>query len=382
MSETDVVKTARELAPQIRSFSEQAEAERRLPADLVRLMTTAGLFRIYLPASLGGLECSLLECHQVIEEVSAADGSAGWCLLKGSSTNFLAGFLPRDVAEEIWGPDPDIVTGGSFNPMNGKAVAVEGGYRLSGRWDWGTGSTHSAWLLGGAMLWEDGGTGPVMTETGPTVQAFLFPRADAEIVDTWFTHGMKGTGSNDIVVDDLFVPERFAFPGLSAQPVEPGTLFQIGFHSQSAVPHSAVAIGIARAAIESFVELASAKSPLMAFSLLRNRESAQHKVAEATALVEASRAYAYRVIDDLWDTVAGGSPLSPQQVASVSLMAAWTTKACVQAVDLVYEAAGGSSVYLKSPIQRNFRDIHVAGSHFSVDDQRFTAAGKGILGAD
>ncbi len=377
--ESDIAKVARELAPAIRAYSDQAEEERRLPAELVKLLVDAGLFRIYLPASLGGLECSLLECHQVIEEVAAADGSAGWCLLKGSTTNLLGGFFPHDVAAEIWA-DPDIVTGGSFNPMNGKAVAVDGGYRLTGRWDWGTGSTHSAWLMGGAMLWEEGAEGPIFTETGPVVLAFLFPRADAEIVDTWFTHGMRGTGSNDIVVEDLFVPERFSFAGLGVAPVESGTLYQIGFHAQAAVPHSAVAIGIARAAIESFVELATTKVPLMMMSTLKDRESAQHKVAEASALVDASRAYAYRVIDDVWTTVAGGSPLSAQQLSAISLMATWTTKACIEAVDLVYEAAGGSAVYSKSPIQRHFRDIHVAGSHFSVDDQKFTNAGKVILG--
>ena len=376
---SDILQTARDLAPLIRSHADEAEASRRLPDALIEQLRAAKLFQVLMPKSLGGLELALAEALAVIEEVAAADGSTGWCVLKGATTNMLAAYLPSASAAAIW-RDPTIITGGSFNPV-GRAEPAPGGYRLTGRLTWGTGLWHAAWALCGALVYQPGATIPTHDSDGlPRVIAAFVPAEQVELIDTWDTHGMRGTGSVDFAVTDVFVPTERTLAGMGARPVERGPLYAVPFQFQAAVPHAAVAFGIARAALAGFVELAASKTPLMSPSLLRERESAQRRVGEALALIEAARAYVFDTVERAWADAAAGGPPTAAMNPGLSLAAVHATQSCLRAVDLLYGAAGGSAVFSVSPLQRQWRDLHVAASHALVSEERYAAAGRARLG--
>jgi indole-3-acetate monooxygenase len=362
---------ARSIADELAALGAEAEQQRSLPAAAVELLARHSLFHLFVPRSRGGLECGLLEGCSVIEEVAAADPAIGWCLLKTSSTNMFAAMFPLDVAAEIW-PDRRAVAAGSLNPK-GRAVRVDGGYRLTGRWDWGTASSFATWLMGGAKVVAEGADAPTMTAGGPEIVTMFFPADDATLIDTWHTAGMCGTGSGDFEVKDLFVPDRFVMAPPAAPP--DGELFKIPPPIWMMVPHAAVAIGIARAAVDALVELASTKTPLLSSTVLGDKEWVHDAVARATALVESSRAYVQSAVSRAY-----GSPApDPRLWGHLSLAATHATHACVEAVDLMHRAAGGSAVYSSSILQRHFRDIHVAASHYLVNIEKYAATGKNLL---
>jgi indole-3-acetate monooxygenase len=365
----------------LRRLGAEAEQLRRLPEAAVALMTGLGLFRILQPKRYGGLELSFTEALAVIEEVSAADGSCGWCLLKGSSSNQMAGYLDPAAAQAIWRRS-DTVVAGNFNPTKGRAVRTAEGYRLSGRWDWGTGSTHSQWLIAGAMVFESNdATAPLMLDggRGPVIKAFVVPRAAARLIDTWFSHGMRGTGSGDFELLDVVVPEHFAFDGLAAAPRIDSALYAVPYMAQAPLPHAALAIGIARGALEDLRELAGTKTPLMTQALLKDRETVQAAVGAAAAEIESARAHVHAVAARAWECTSHAD--APPLAHTISLACTHATHRCVAAVDVLYGLAGGTAVFESSPIQRAFRDIHVAASHFLVNKDKYTAAGKQVLSA-
>ncbi len=357
----------------IRAQGAVAEAERRLPQVLVDWMLGEGLFAILQPEAYGGLEQPMADVLDVIEALSAIDGSAGWCLLKGSTSNQLAAYLPEAGASEIWA-DPKIVVGGSFNPK-GKAVAVDGGYRLTGRWDWGTGTTHSAWIMGGAMVFDAAGGPPVKgPHGGPIIKTLFVPRADVQFIDTWHAHGMRGTGSLDFAVEDVFVPVARTMDGPMSRAVLATAHTDVPLMAQVMVPHAAVAIGLARGCLADFIELARGKTPLMASAKLAEDRLAHDGVGRAAALIDGARAYVRDSVARAW-----AADATPAAFPALSLSAVHATHACVAAVDMLYTLSGGSAVASASPIARAWHDIHVAASHFLVNHEKYAAAGKAML---
>jgi indole-3-acetate monooxygenase len=361
----------------IRDLGMQAETQRRLPLALVNLMHDLSLFAILQPKRYGGLELPILEALEVIAKVASIDAAAGWCLLKGASSNQMAHYMSNSAAKEIWSNER-VCVAGNFNPTKGRAVLQSSGnYRLSGRWDWGTGSTHSQWLICGAMVFEsEAAPAPMLTSTkAPVIKAFVVPASACTLIDTWYTHGMRGTGSGDFEVRQLDVAADYAFDGLFAAPVTETALTAIPYAMQAPLPHAALAIGIAEGALEHFKTLASAKTPLMTQALLKDRELIQRAYGEATAMVKGSRAYLTQVTQHAWHHAGNTVPL-PSVGSDISLACTDITQRCVAAVDSCYQLAGGTSVFEVSPLQKAFRDIHVAASHFLVNPDKYTAVGK------
>lgn len=357
----------------IQSLGEEAEARRRLPETLVDLLVETEIFAILQPKIYGGLELPMLEALEVIEALSSIDGAVGWCLLKGCTTNQLAGYVTENAARRIWGRK-GIITGGSFNPK-GKASRVDGGYRLSGRWDWGTGTTHSHWILCGAIVIDPITQSPIASATGgPMIKSLFVPRADVTLTDTWHTHGMRGTGSVDFCVDDIFVPDDQVLDGPMAKPQTQTAYSHVPLHAQVMVPHAAVAIGIAENAFSSFVRLAQDKTPLMSKTTLAANQLVQDGVGRARANIDAARAYVRDSVCRAFMADAESSTYT-----GLSLSATHATHSCIEAVDILYKLAGGSAVFATNPIQRCWRDIHVAGSHFLVNNEKYAANGQVAL---
>jgi alkylation response protein AidB-like acyl-CoA dehydrogenase len=293
----------RELTPQMRAALDDMDRERRLPASLADAMLEAGLFHVWVPAAFGGAEAEPASLVRAIEAAAAIDGSIGWNLMISGVFGVFGGCLPEGAAREIYGPDPRVITAGTFRP-NGKAIPVDGGYRISGRWPLASNCQNASWFVGGALIMD--GDKPRVSESGAAAfREFFIPAGDCLIADTWQSAGLRGTGSHDFTVADVFVPAARSL-SFSEPAVEPGPLYALPLIALFATAISAVSLGIARHAISMLQVLAGAKKPTWSQNLLRERSSVQWQVGQAEALVRAGRAFMYEALDDAWRTVCTG----------------------------------------------------------------------------
>ena len=307
-----------------------------------------------------------------------ADGAVGWCATNAGVLSLLAGSLPERSAREIFGGRG--VVAGSVNPT-GKADAVAGGFRASGRWGYASGIDHANWILANCIIHEDGQ--PRRTASGAPDMRFLFlPRAAVEVLDTWHVSGLQGTGSHDFQLADVLVPEEFAIPAFVAAPRLPGTLYRIPPISLFCVALASVVLGIARAAVNTLVTLAAAKTPMGSSEILRDKPIAQLQMARAEALTRAARAHLIEAINAQWDEIAAGFPPSVGTRASIRLATSFCAEACSGAVDLVHATAGGSAIQETLPIARCFRDLHAATQHIGLNAGGFQLAGRVLFGLD
>jgi indole-3-acetate monooxygenase len=372
---TPLAQAIRARADEIRALGEQAEAERHLPDELVKVLTDLAMFHIYVPKRHGGLELDVVDGLLAIEELSSIDPASGWCVLKGAGSNQMSATWPDELAAEVL-TGTDVVVAGSLNPR-GTAVAVDGGYRLNGHWDWGTATSFAKWVLAGARVVEADGMTPVAGPTGgPKQLTFLVPKEHVTIIDTWDTYGMRGTASNDFTVENVVLPARYALAGGPAAVLPEGDLYRVPGFMWMAVPHAAVSIGIARGCLEATIDLATKKTPLMSSTLLKEKPAARDAVGRAAAMVRAARAYLFETVTETW----AAEQVTPELVTHMHLAATHAVHAAVEVVNLCSAVAGGSSVYARSPIQRFFRDAHVAATHFLVNAEKFPAAGRVLLG--
>lgn len=368
--------TAVELGPRLSARSAEFESARRLPPDVVEEFARAGFFRMLIPEAYGGLELHPVISFQVIEALSRADGAAGWCAMIGSGTGLSTAWLPESVGREVCS-SPEVIIGGVAAPL-GRAERVEGGYRVTGRWPWASGGHHSHWLVGGAVVFEDGKPRFVRDDI-PETRLLYFPSEAVTLHDTWFSLGLCGTGSGDMEVKDLFVREDHAFSLLMPPKVaRPLYGFPFGLLGHG-IP--AVALGIARRAIEELSTLARQKTVLAERRLLAARPSVQEAIAEADAEVRAARAFMLDVIHAIVDEATKG-PVSMRGRADLRLAMTHGTRAAARAVDRVYEAAGGPAVFHTHPLQRCFRDVHTLTQHAFVARPTLEITGGVLLGFD
>jgi alkylation response protein AidB-like acyl-CoA dehydrogenase len=362
----------RALAPTIRAQAEHIERERRLPIELVRALARAGVFRLCVPRALGGEEAEPDVLVGTLEDLARADGSTGWCAMIGATSGVTSAYLPEREARDIFGASREVIAGGVFAPM-GSATREGAYYRVTGRWRFASGCQHCDWLMGGCIISDDG---------PPRARMALFPAGDAEIVDTWTVSGLRGTGSHDMVVRDLRVPVTRSVSITDERPVAEGALYAFPVFGLLAIGIAAVALGIARGALDEIERLATEKTPTGSRRLLAERPVVQAEIAEAEATAGASRAFLREVIDEAWTTAraAGAIPIALR--GRLRLAATHATTASARAVDVAYTAGGGTAVYAESPLQRAFRDIHVVTQHMMVAPATWELAGRVLLGLD
>jgi indole-3-acetate monooxygenase len=369
---------ARDVASEIWAYRDEIERDRRLPTALIERLARADLFRLLVPCALGGLEVDILTAVQVFEEIARVDGSACWAVMIGNSGLFTA-WLDLEAGEEIIGSAPGAPMGGVL-AATGRAVRVQGGYRVTGRWAFASGCEYATWLLGGCQVYN--GEHARSTPTGaPELRLLFFPRAECEILDTWSAGGLRGSGSHDFRVRDVFVPCRRSFSSAAA-PVQPGPLYRLPFLALLASMLPAVALGIARGAIDALAELAATKTPAASRSLLGERAMVQVQIAQAEALVRSGRAFLFETLREAWADVVAGRTISLRQHALLRLAATHSAACATEAVDLMYQAGGGTSVYTSSRLERAFRDVHVATQHLAIATTVYEPAGRVLLGLD
>ena len=364
------------MAPLVEAEAERSEREARTTPPVAERIVDAGLYRLYLPRSLGAPELDVPPALEVFEAASRIDGSFGWAVTIGSGGGLFAGALEPATAAEIFGPKEALIAG-SGKP-GGTAKPVDSGYLAGGRWNFASGAHHATFFTANCFLEDerpaDGGDGPV-------IRAMAFPAGEVEIVETWDPAGMRGTGSHDFRVESSLVPLRRTFGVFDDWPYERGPLYQYPFNHHAETSFAAVALGIGRHAIDEFLALASRPS-LYTGEPLGDRQGARVRLAEAEAVVSAARAWFFEVARSSWDTVVEGDALEDEEAARVSLASIHAATSAARAATLLFEAGGSASLDAGSPLARAWRDVHALSKHVAVSPLGYEAAAAGLLDTD
>lgn len=373
----DLVAAAQQFDERIVAQRDAIEASRRLPEDLARDLARAGFFRIFLPAAYRGLDLPPMEGLAVFEELAKADASVAWCVWNGN-THWTAAQLSPEAAHAIH-DDPDVITANSTRP-SGQAHIVENGYRVTGRWSLVSGCELASWMVLWAVVHE-GGKPRMMPSGGPDIRFMLLRAEQCEIIDTWTVGGLRGTGSHDVAVHDVFVPAAFG-SGFFDPHVLPEPRYRIPAFSRVIPGLGAMGLGIARTAIETLKEIAGAKTPARTSQMLRDTPDAQARVSEAESLVRAARLFLFDSVERLWASLLATGEVTMEARANARLAASHAVASAARAVDLMYVAGGATSVYATCPLERAFRDVHVMTQHIGVHPRVMQSTGRVLLGLE
>jgi alkylation response protein AidB-like acyl-CoA dehydrogenase len=377
----NVLDAVEALVPRVRELANEIEEGRRLPPELADAFGRAGLWRSCIPEAAGGIGVRNLNALlSVFRDLGAADGSAGWCAMIGATSGLIYAYLDPAVAREIVQDDPSFCTGGVFAP-SGRAVRADGGWRVSGRWAFASGVQHSKWLgLGAVMM--DGDTFATLPNGAADVRGALVPASEVEILDTWYVSGLRGTGSNDVVADEVFVPEERIYRLVGGAPKADGIVYRFPVFGLLALGVASVAVGIARGAIVDLVDLATQKTPSGSRRRLADRAPVQMEVAQAQAELSAAEALMVNEVGLVWEEAEEGAQPDVEARARLRLAATHATRTAARVVDRMYDAGGGTSIYAASPLQRAFRDVHAATQHMVVAPATYELAGRVLLGVE
>jgi alkylation response protein AidB-like acyl-CoA dehydrogenase len=374
----DILAAIRQLSPLIEAERPAFDRDRQLPESVVSAMHQARLFYLWLPRELGGPALNLRDTVRVLEALAQIDGAPAWCAGIATTYSRLGAFLPRHVATKIFVEDRAIV-GGTF--AGGRANQVQGGYRLTGRMPFSSGIRHCRWAVGGGPIFNDGA--PKLMENGvQETRTMLYPSSQIEVLDTWEVGGLRGTGSHDYVVNDLFVPEEqtVLLHGQSTDCV--GGFYRIPPYTTYPVAVAAVPLGIARHALNIFYDLATTKTPRSGDRPVRADESVQTAIGRAEGALRSARAFLFEMTQELDDASEAGDNISIKQRMMLRLACAQVAAAAKETIQIVYDAAGGSSVYEAQGIQRCFRDLYAATQHLQIQTVNFRWAGEVAMGLE
>lgn len=368
----DVLRAASDLAPQVADRASEVEEARRVPADLLAALSAAGCFRTLLPRSHGGVEAALPSAMRVVEALGRADASVGWTVMIGASTWIDLVGLPRATFDSLYTDGPDLLVAGAFAP-GGVAVPVDGGYRVSGRWGFASGSPHADWLYGNCVEEAEG---------EPRLRIVLFTLEEAEREDTWHVMGLRGTGSHHFRVDNVVVPAERTWALMQDEPSVDAAIVRVPPPALFALGIAAVAVGAARGSLDDIAAVAAAKTPLLAPAPLAADPTFHHDLASADTDLRAARALLYESAEEAWTTASAGSAFTLEQRARIRAAAASAVAKAADVVTTAYRAGGGSALYLDSSLQRRFRDVHAMTQHFLVRPDTLTTAGAVFAGRE
>jgi indole-3-acetate monooxygenase len=382
-----VVQAAAALRSVIRRYRDEIDREQRLPKALVEEFHAAGFYSMVMPRALGGLQVDPLTYVRVVELLAEGAGSVGWNLANNSIGQLVTLGLPDEGVHEIYEHGADTVIAGTAVMGGGRAVPVDGGYRVSGRWPFGTGCQESSWMLGSFEIID--GNQPRRSPDGAS--AFwrgVFRRSEARIVEgSWDVAGLRATGSFDWTVDDVFLPERRTMVHAGV-PLDnqwkrwPGISYALPAQAWVGPHHSAVITGVARAGIDALIELAAEKTPRGRTGRLCENPQVQDAVGRADTLLNAGRAYRSAMITEVWNTVAAGEETTLEQRARCRLAAAHAADSAREAMDLMYRHGGSTSYRRDSRLAECWRDLHVVGQAVTLMPEWYPMGGRVLLRMD
>jgi alkylation response protein AidB-like acyl-CoA dehydrogenase len=380
--ESDIVDRARALVPRIASLAVEIERERRLPAHLLDALHEARLFRLLLPRSQGGLETDPITFFHVIEAIAAADASTAWCLSQAGGCAMAAAYLDPAVAHRVFG-DPRAVLAWGPGPK-AKAVVVEGGYRVSGAWAFASGARHATWVGAPCPIFEADGH-PRLDPQGRQVErTMLLPAGEVDWTDIWNVIGLRGTASDQFALADRFVRDDHSITReFQSECRETGPLYRMPALAFYELGFAAVALGIARASLDAFVEVARNKVPRGMQGVLRDNAVVQSGAAQAEARMRAARAFLLQSTRQIWDDV--GRPagvLTLDHRMTLRLASTHAIHIARDAVDFAYNASGATAIFESHPLERRFRDMHTVAQQLQGRASNFETVGAYLLGGE
>jgi len=373
-----LVERARALAPVITRDADEIERTRRLTGPVVSALIENGLYRALLPQSLGGAEAPPEVFMQVLEEIAKADASTAWCLGQCAVCAMTAAYLDKDAANEIFNTAPGILAWGA---IANEVHVVPGGYRITGRWDFASGSRQASWLGAHVQVVEADGTRRLTPSGAPEIRTILFPVTSATMYDVWDVIGLSGTGTDSYSVDDLFIPEKFAalrdnFSALR----EKGPLYGITTYTMFGLGFGAIALGVARATLDAATELARGKASV-GLKAMRENSAVQGLIGRTEGNLRAARAYLYGSAAEAWRDLTLTGKLSEDHRAALRLASTWTIHQAAAVVDAAYHMAGATAVFRANPFERRFRDMHAIAQQIQARDTHYEDVGRMILTA-
>ena len=379
--EKDLVQVASELGPSISQNITEEENNGRISTTVVKALREAGFYKLFLPKSLGGIEADPLTTAKCVEEVARHNTAAGWSLMVANSPLNMGGRLPEKGIEEIFTNSIDTFIAASVHPPM-RATRVKGGYLINGRNPLFSNIHEAQWFLATALVME--GQQLKMNNGHPEVIGVFIKVSDCEIIDTWHTLGMRATDSNDVEAKDAFVPDHLFFPlvpEFHANKYYTGSLYRYPTAGANiACLLAPVTLAVARNAINELKTLAEKKTPLGSMVPIRERGVMQRKLGRAEALVQSSRAYLHDKITKCWGMVTAGETISLEEKAGLLLAATHTNQSCVEAIELVYTAAGTSGIYMKNKLAHYLTDAQVLRQHGFMNESRYETAGQIYFG--
>jgi 3-hydroxy-9,10-secoandrosta-1,3,5(10)-triene-9,17-dione monooxygenase len=363
----ELLQRAEALVPVLRERAGKAEELRRLPDETIEDLHRSGLFRILQPRRVGGSELPFRSIVELGSVISRGDGSTGWVLANLAAHHWLLGMWPKQAQDEIWGESPDNLIGSALIFPRGRATPTPGGYRLTGRWPFSSGVDAASWSLIGAIVHDQ--------EAGiAEPRIFVLPASDFTIIDTWHVIGLAGTGSKDVAVDDVFVPDyrSVAVREITGGPnpgsrVNASVLYQLPAISLFAFCIAGVSLGIAQGAIEYFTQTTKTRTSYYTGRNLADFVTLQIHLGEAGAVVDAARSVMLGDCDEATRIVEEGNVPSLEQRARYRRDGAYAATLCTKAVDVLFQATGGGAIYARNPLQRAFRDVHAANAHYVLN---------------
>lgn len=376
----EVLDRAWKLVPVLAARARATEALRRIPDETIADLHASGLFHILKPRRVGGLELPYEAIVRVTSVIARGCGSTAWVLANLANHDFMLALWPLQAQDEVWGSDSNVLVGSALMFPPGHATKISGGYRLTGRWKFSSGIDACKWTMLGGIASADGEL--------PDYRVFMLPASDYDVIDTWHAAGLRGTGSKDVVVEDVFVPDHRALAvdqmkgcGAPGSAVNPGALYRLPVFDMFPYVVAATALGIAQGAVQQFADDTRHRVTSYTTTLLADHATTQARLGEAAAAVGAAEMLLLENCRRAMSAATASRVLTPEEKIRLRRDGAYAARLCTRAVDLIFEAGGGEFLYEEKPMQRAFRDIHAAQSHYALTwDVAATAAGKLMLG--
>jgi len=383
-AEIDYAARARALAPLIGDAAPRIEAERELAEEVVAALHAAGLFSMMMPRWLAGGEAPPSVYVDVIETIARADASTAWCLSQMNVCAISAAYLERDAARDIFAPRGAALAWGSTT--DAKAVAVPGGYRVSGSWEFGSGCHHATWLGGHVPVVDPDGAPRVGDDGQPVERTMLFPQTAARISDVWHVIGLRGTGSDKYTLDDHFVPEAYTITSLFRWPdaarVKLGPPYCFGGSSLYASGFAGVALGNARGMLDGFIDLSRSKVPRFGKNPLAENMVVQVAVAQCDTKLESARVYLIQNLRECEAAARRRGALTMDERMKVRAAGTYAIRLATRVVEQLYELAGSTAIFEGNPFERRFRDAHTISQHAQGRIAHLETVGKHLLGIE
>ena len=381
-----LVREAAALQPLLREYREEIEREQRLSPEVVERLHAAGFYRMVIPRALGGLQVDPLTYTRAVELLAEGAGSVGWNIANNGIGQLVTLGLPDEGVHEIYADGATVIAGTAVQG-GGQAVPVEGGYRVNGHWTFGSGCRESTWMLASFQILDDGQPRR-RPDGGSLYWRGVFPRDEAQVIDgSWDVAGLRGTGSFDWTVKDVFLPERRTMPHVGV-PVDnqwsrwPGITYALPSQAWIGPHHSSVITGIARAGIEALIKLAGEKTPRGRSGMLCENPQVQEAIGRADAILNAGRNYRSAMIAELWRTIAAGDETMLEQRARCRLASTYAADSAREAMDLMYRWGGSTSFKRQSRLAECWRDLHVVGQTVTVGPEWYPIGGRALLGME